>query len=692
MNFYKSTAMVAVLLPAVVVAQEPAGPGTTDVDEVIVIGRSVTTGLTQIEVDREMLVDTATVLKDIPGANVNANGPVTGIAQYRGMYGDRISVVIDDLGVVSGGPNAMDAPLSYVSPMITEELSVVRGIPGVSLAPESIGGHVSTILSRGEFSKTGSALSGFVGSRYSANGNVSTSAGRLTLANDSHKLSLTAELDDGDITSSPVGEIRPSQLHRERSDLSYAFSGEKLSALLFAGRLDTDDTGTPALPMDIRFIETNLAGAQATVELHESASLEVRIAWNDVEHLMDNFGLRQAPMPPMHRQNFATGAGTQASLATAIALSGSTLKIGIDATTADHNATITNPNNAMFRVDNFVDVTRDMSSIFFEWQRNGEHGDAEIGLRAKRVETTSGEIGAAGMMGDMGNNVALLADAFNQADRSKSWSSIDAVLKYRWLVESGTEWRFEIGSKTRAPSYQELYLWLPLQATGGLADGRSYIGDLDLGEERSNEVTLGFGKDVGRFTISPQLFFKRVDGYIQGVPSTNMVANMVSQMMSGNPALQFSNVDAEIYGADLAWKFELSEQWYLDGIASWARGKRRDSEDNLYRLAPPNASVGVTWESDDLSVTTEIVAYAEQDKVAVYNNEQRTPGYELVNATLIWSATDSLRVEARVDNLLDETYQDHVAGINRANGSDIPVGERLYGAERTLSAGVIWSF
>jgi len=639
-----------------------------------------------------MLVDTATVLKDIPGANVNANGPVTGIAQYRGMYGDRISVVIDHLGVVSGGPNAMDAPLSYVSPMITEALSVVRGIPSVSLAPESIGGHVSTKLSRGEFSAAGPELSGFVGSRYRANGNVSTSAGRLTLANESHKLSLVAELDDGDTVSTPVGEIRPSQLHRERSDLSYGFAGDRFSALLFAGRLDTDDTGTSALPMDIRFIDTNLAGARATVVLNEIASLEANIAWNDVEHLMDNFGLRQAPMAPMHRQSFTTGKGTQASIAAAIALPGSTLSVGIDTTTADHDATVTNPNNAMFSIQNFADVERDVLSLFAEWRRSGEHGELEVGLRAKRVETGSGNVGSTGMMGPMGTNAALLADAFNLADRNKSWNSVDAVVKYHWLIESGTEWRIELGSKTRAPSYQELYLWLPMQSTGGLADGRSYIGGLDLDEERSNEITIGFGRDVGRVTISPQVFYKRVDGYIQGVPSTNMVANMVAQMMSGNPALQFSNVDAEIYGADIAWKFELTDQWYLDGIASYARGKRTDVDDNLYRLAPPNASIGATWENDNLSVTTEIVAYTKQDKVSVFNNEQRTPGYELVNAALIWSPTDSLRVEARVDNLLDETYQDHVAGINRANGSDIPVGERLYGAERTFSAGLIWNF
>ena len=692
MTFLRLTACMAVILPAAVCAQAPADEEATDVDEVIVIGRSVSTGLAQIEVDREMLVDTATVLKDIPGANVNANGPVTGIAQYRGMYGDRVSVVIDHLGVVSGGPNAMDAPLSYVSPMITEELAVTRGIASVSHAPESIGGHVSARLSRGEFAAAGTALDGFVGSRYSGNGNVSTSAGRVTLATDRHKVSFVAEIDDGDDISTPVGVMRPSRLHRERGDLSYAFSNGNTSVLLFAGRLDTDETGTPALPMDIRFIDTNLAGARATIDLNDTHSIEVRLGWNDVEHLMDNFGLRQAPLAPRHRQSFTTGSGTQFSLAGLQALTDATLKFGVDATTAEHDATVTNPNNAMFRVGNFVDISRDLVSVFAEWQRNRERGDLELGVRFRHVETDSGEVAASGMMGDMGTSVGLLADAFNAEKRNLSWGSIDALVKYRLHVASGTEWRFEIGSKTRAPSYQELYLWLPMQSTGGLADGRTYIGNLDLDEERSNEITVGFGKDIGRVTVSPQLFYRRVDGYIQGVPSTNMIANRVSQMMSGVPALEFANVDAEIWGADIAWKVELNGHWYVDGIASYARGQRRDVDDNLYRLAPPNASASLTWEADRVSVSAEVVGYAKQDKVSSFNNEAPTPGYGIANAMLVWNPSDALRLEARVNNLLDKAYQDHVAGINRANGSDIPVGARLYGAERTVSAGVIFSF
>lgn len=693
MNYPRCTVLVAVsLLPAFAGAQQPAASVDADVDEVVVVGRSVSTGLASIEVDREMLVDTATALKDIPGANVNANGPVTGIAQYRGMYGDRIAVVIDHLGIVSGGPNAMDAPLSYVSPMIAGDLVVTRGIPGVAMAPESIGGQVSTTLARGDFAATGDELSGFVGSRYAANGNISTTAGRFTLANPRHKLSLVAEVDDGEDISTPAGVVRPSRLHRERADLSYAHAGERASIMLFAGRLDTDDTGTPALPMDIRYIVTNLAGAQASFEFSDAFSLQSRIGWNDVEHLMDNFGLREAPMAAMQRQNLTMGTGGQLRVAGEFVLPDSELSVGLDASTADHNATISNPNNAMFRVDNFVDVNREVSSAFVEWRRVRDAGAIELGLRAKRVDANAGEVGASGMMGDMGANVALLADAFNSVNRKLSWESLDAVVKLRRRDDSGTEWRFEVGSKTRAPSYQELYLWLPLQATGGLADGRSYIGGLGLEVERSNEVTAGFGRRFGRLTVSPEAFYRRVDGYIQGVPSTNMVANMVSQMMSGLPALEFANVDAEIWGVDLGWKVALGDHWYADGIASWSRGQRRDVDENLYRLTPPNASAGLTWQADRLSVTTEIVAYTKQDKVSAYNAERATPGYALTNAMLTWEPRDALRLEARVDNLFDRRYQDHVAGINRAGGSDIPVGERLYGAERSISVGAFWSF
>ena len=56
--------------------------------------------------------DVADWLNTIPGASVNKNGPITGIAQYRGMFGNRVAKNIGGHPIVSAGPNAMDAPLT----------------------------------------------------------------------------------------------------------------------------------------------------------------------------------------------------------------------------------------------------------------------------------------------------------------------------------------------------------------------------------------------------------------------------------------------------------------------------------------------------------------------------------------------------------------------------------------------------
>ncbi len=673
-------------------AQATDNAGDEELEEIVVVGRSIVTSSSRIEVEREILVDTATVLKDIPGANVNSNGQITGIAQYRGMYGDRVSVHIDGLGIVSGGPNAMDAPLSYVSPMITEELIVHRGIPRVSSAPETIGGHVDTRVARGEFGSTDFGLSGFVGARYSTNGDVGTTAGRLTLANDEYRISLIGEKDQGNDISTPEGEIRPSQLDRERYDVSYAFQRQDTKLLVFAGQLDTADTGTPALPMDIRFIETDMVGANFATFVGPDIFLHGHIGYNDVAHLMDNFSLRQAPLPAMYRQNLASGSGYNVSLSGRFEVQGFDIRLGVDGVLAKHESIITNPNNPMFRVNNFTDVDREVRGVFAEWQHIDNSNGFELGVRYNHTKARAGLVEATGMMGMMATNVSNLAAAFNSASRDLRWNSVDAVAKYRRTLSDHAEWTFEIGTKSRAPAYQELFLWLPLQATGGLADGRTYIGNLELDEERSQEIVIGFSADGARYGVSPQLFFRRVQDYIQGTPSTNALANRVSMMMTGAMPLQFENVDAEIWGFDLAWRVELNDRLLLDGIGSYTRGKRTDIDDDLYRLAPFNGSIGLTYHRDDWTIKTELVGYTKQTAVAAYNGEVETNGYWLTNLAGTWDPRPGLRFETRIDNLWDDSYQDHLAGVNRAAGSDIARGERLHGPERAISAGIIYSF
>ena len=151
-------------------------------------------------------------------------------------------------------------------------------------------------------------------------------------------------------------------------------------------------------------------------------------------------------------------------------------------------------------------------------------------------------------------------------------------------------------------------------------------------------------------------------------------------------------MQAEIYGFDVGWDLSLSQALRLDGTLSYARGKRTDLSDNLYRLPPLNGSIGLEYAGSAWTLRGELVAYDDQDRVSAYNDEPITAGYGIVNALLAWRPTGSLRLELAASNLFDKGYQDHLAGVNRVRDADIPLGERLYGAERTVTIGAILTF
>ena len=700
--YTNQTAAVALLgallsMPMAGVAETetaPVGDDKQSIEEIVVSGRQLSSRDATIVVEREFVIDVAEALGRLPGANRNQNGRLSGIAQYRGMFGDRVSVSIDGLGVISGGPNSMDAPLSYVSPMITEQLVLERGIPGVASAPESIGGHVDASIARGNFS-TGDRLDvgGMVGARYANNGDTTSYAGRLTAASRSHRVSLVGQADRGDDQSTPAGRIVPSELSRDRLDASYAYQDESSEFLVFAGSLDTRDTGTPALAMDIRYIDSYLYGVNFARQLSPELSVRAKAGYTDVDHVMDNFSLRPAPDSPMqYRQNRAQGDGVVFTVQSDYSMGELFVTAGIDGRFAAHDSFITNPNTAMFFIHNFNDIERDVLSAFSAVRHESTDSDWEIGLRYVDVATDAGDVSFGGLMDMMGMNAGQLADAFNAANRNLSFGNVEAVFKYSKRLTRDLAINVDIGSKTRAPSYQELYLWLPLQATGGLADGRNYIGNLDLSSERSNEVAVGFDWAGERFTISPQAYFRDVRDYIQGVPATVMPANMLAMMMSGNGALQFDNVDAEIYGIDLGWRYSLTERLGIEGSASYTRGRRTDVDDNLYRLPPLNGSVALRFVDSGWSARAELVAYDRQDRVSAFNAEQPTPGYGIVNAAISWNAGRRIRVDVEASNLFDRGYQDHLAGVNRVSDVDIPPGERLWGADRTVTIGAVVTF
>jgi len=279
-----------------------------------------------------------------------------------------------------------------------------------------------------------------------------------------------------------------------------------------------------------------------------------------------------------------------------------------------------------------------------------------------------------------------LANAFNQADRTLNHNTNNLVIKLNRALDKETVLSFDLGVKQRAPSYRETYLWVPLSITGGLADGRNYVGNLNLKPETSREINLGLSKNKANFSIQPQIFYRQIENYIQGTPSTDSAVNSLSNLMAGSPALAYSNTNAEIYGLDTNWNLSINNQWSADGVVSYVRGKRTDVKDNLYRIAPTNARISVNYQSAQLplEISVESIIYARQKHVASYANESQTAGYGIVNLSAKWTVNNALQVHSGINNLFDRYYANHLNSVNRNGGSDIAVGEVIPGMGRTL--------
>ena len=635
-------------------------------------------------------IDNSDLLRFFPGGNRNSNGPVTRISQYRGLFGDQNNVSIDGMGYTSGGPNWMDSPLSSIPQSLTESVTLYRGLGSVATIEEGLGGAIAISSRKTGFSENDQwGTLGRVEAGYGANADSWGGSIYAGVHNETNWLDVAASIDKGDDYQFDGGTVAATQYDRKQYRLGYGHRFSRVDINLGAVINRTDESGTPALPMDIIYADSEQYSAGLDARLNEG-ELSFKFNTLSVDHVMNNFTLRPPPTGmngmKMLRETLALGESDGFKLTYGRNAGDTGLLFGADGKWEQHDADISNPANDMWYIVNFNNVDRDRFGLFAEATKSLGEWDVEAGLRYNRVSMDAGFVGGnlalMGMNRSQQDRLDALAKAFNESDRNKKDNQWSAMLKASRQTSTNTRLNLGLGRKVRSPSYQERYLWLPMEATAGLADGYTYIGDINLKPETAVELTAGLDWSAGRFKLTPEVYYRDVDNYIQGVPSTNKVANMFAMMASGRLPLQFANVDAKIYGVDLGYEFEISEEWLLRGNLGYVRGKRKDITDNLYRIAPLSSFLELTWQRESWFVAIESIAASKQDKVSAYNNEQTTSGWGIANLRGGIRLNRAFDINLGVENIFDKAYQDHLGGYNRVAGSDVPLRERLYSKGR----------
>lgn len=628
--------------------------------------------------------DTAGLLDSIAGAGVVRNGPLTGIAQLRGLMGDNVNVQVDGMTITPACPNHMDPPLHYITPQTLGTLTVYPGIAPVSVGGDHIGGAIVAESAPPPFGAgSGLTMHGRINAAADSSNDGSSLLLGATAANDRLSLGYTGQWLNGGNLRWPGGTVADTGYHALNHDLAFGLKLPSDGLLqLDASQHHTRNAGTPALPMDMTLDKADSYSARYTGRLG-AGLLSVKAYHHKIDHLMDNYSLRRVMPGGMAMQAPASSTDKGAALDYTLPDGANTWRAGLSWHGNDFQAyTLAASGNPMSRRDNITPSTRRHLGAYGEWERAWTpQWDTRLGLRADQIKTDAAPVTALGMM----PNAMTLADQarFNAANRSFTDNNWDVVLQTRFKASENATYSAGIARKMQSPSLLQRYLWSPAGASAGMADGRTYLGNLALKPEAAVTLDLGADWHGTGWRIAPSIYYSRVHDYIQGTPIARKDA-------AGLPILQYNNVQAELYGLDLNWALAagLPRGASLDGVVSYVRGKRTDVADNLYRIAPLRATTNLRYATGAWSANLQWVLAARQTEVSAYNGEKPTGGYGVLNLHGTWQASPALQFTAGLNNLFDKNYADALSGINRVPGGDLPVGARIPGAGRSVFFGL----
>lgn len=672
-----------------------AAEGDAPSAETIVVTASRTTATNSgVEAEDEISTapDGAAFLARQPGMALIDNGTLSGQVQMRGLFGERILLRINGQHFASGGPNAMDPVMHYAPMALIDRVEIARGISPVRDGP-GLGGGVNTRLKQAAFGDAGSlAPQVDITAQYRSVDDSIALGGMAGLANDRWRIGVVGSWEKGDDTRFPGGRIGSTSFNRAIYGVHAGLSTGPGEFSVEYRRQDTGKSGNPPFSMDIIYFHTDFLRLGFEGEVADGIKLEAHTNYAAVNHRMNNYSLRPVASAAATRQSDTYADTMGADLALRFGSADHHLRVGADVELTDKGFMLYNPLTPAFFIHPLDHARQSRTGGFVEGRSALGMVQIELGVRVDKHGAETG-IPRTGLGVPAGPT--NLAVAFGRTDRDWSGTSVDAALRL-WADMDGITPRLTLARKTRAPSLVERFSWLPTEASGGLADGNIYLGSANLGIEKAWIAELGLDWSSNRAYARPVVFYRQIDDYIQGIPfdATPGILDTPVEMVSaasGDPTpLRFANVDARIYGADIAFGAELSGPLRVDGVASYVRGKRRDISDNLYRFAPASARMALSYDTGNWSLSVEGQAVARQSKVSRTNSEAPSKGYALLNFYGHWLLRDGLRIDAGIENLFDKYFLDHLSGYNRITGSDVAVGSRLPGAGRSAFVRLRW--
>ncbi|TVR49290.1 MAG: TonB-dependent receptor [Planctomycetota bacterium] len=627
--------------------------------------------------------DSGDLLRRLPGISGSRLGGMGIDPIIRGQGEGGVGVQANGATIIAGCPNRMDPPSSYFNPSLFDELSVERGLQslahGLPTPAGSLRLHRRAMVQAGEEPH----LAGEIGSQWRSiddqrtiSADVNTGRGPWALRS---LLSAQEASDyrDGNNQTVSAGNrsAQASVLGAWQAAPDWRLDGE---ASISTHR----EVRYPGAGMDSPLSTARYGTLGWTWSADEETVRRSRVAlhWSEVEHLMDNFSLREQANPAMHReapsQTHSFGGRWSVDLGPEkVTTAGAwNLQIGLDGANNRQDAGLINKSTNMVISPMWNNVDTRQLGAYAE----GLYGisntlrlEASLRLdwwRMQRADHTAADITA-------------LEDAYGSAARSMEAVLPAAILGLQTDLDQTWNLRLAASLAHRPATATEGFF---MRRPGPMA-GMWHLGNPELKAERHHMLDVrvrGQGEWLGlNWSTLVEAFYDRVDDAIRQVK------------VAADQPLLYDNTDIDIMGAvwegSLHYDLQTGHRLLLSADASYTRARNRSDGGAVARIAPASASLSLDWEGSSYGLGVGSEGHYRQHRFDPLRDVGPSSTWATVSLRGHWDPAPAFRLRVGIDNLFDRAYAHHLSQENIFDESD---SERVNEPGRSFWIAGSWFF